>query len=152
MAIRRGDYTWTEFCEGLDEEELARGQLRSEDGGFRGRPPTLVPREFLLACQREHKRRFEELFSQDVLNVARQYLKLAQNPDLKPEVQAKMLQYAMERVFGSIPKEHKITQEAPWEQMVVNVMRDGNDGVPDHLARRYAGYRERQGGTEEEPS
>jgi len=150
--IKRGEYTWAEFCEGLDEDELVRGQLKAEDGSFKGRPPSLVPREFLLACQREHKRRFEELFQDDVIKVAKQYLRLAQSPDLKPEVKAKMLQYAMERVFGGIPKDVRVQTEAPWEQMLVNVFSDDEQAreIPEHLARRYAGYEERMGGGQEE--
>jgi hypothetical protein len=149
--IKAGEYSWTEFVEGLDPEELARGQLKADDGSFKGRPPSMVPREFLLACQREMKHRFEVLFSKDVLNIADQYLKMAQSPTLKEETRAKMLQYAMERVFGGIPKDVRVSQEAPWEQMIVNVMGDDADReIPDHLQRRYAGYRERQGATEEE--
>lgn len=150
-AVKRGDYTWSEFCEGLDEEELVRAQLKAEDGSFRGRPPSLVPREFVLACSREHKRRFEQLFQDDVIKVAKQYLEMAQRPDIKPETRAKMLQYAMERVFGGIPKDVRVTSEQPWEQMVVNVLGSGEEEeMPSHLERRYAGYRERQGGTSEE--
>lgn len=152
LSVRRGDYTWTEFVEGLDEQELARGQLKDIDGGFRGRPPSLVPREFHLACQREMQRRFNELFQSDVIPIAKEYLKMAQSPDLKPETKAKMLQYAMERVFGGIPKELKVSQEQPWETMVVNVMRDGSDVLPDHLSERYERYKERQGdGTTDGP-
>lgn len=150
-AIKAGEYTWAQFVEGLDEEELARGQLRDDEGGFRGRPPTLVPREFHLACQREMKRRFELLFQQDVLNVAREYLRLAQSTTLGEQTKAKMLQYAMERVFGGIPKDVTIRQEQPWESMVVNVMRTpDNDEMPDHLEERYARYSERQGAARED--
>lgn len=144
--IKAGEYTWQDFVEGLDPEELARGQLKGANGTFTGRPPTMVPREFLLACQRELKARFEVLFSKEVLGIADQYLKMAQSPTLKEETKAKMLQYAMERVFGGIPKDITIRQEAPWEQMVVNVMGDDTDReVAPHLARRYAGYKERMG-------
>lgn len=150
-AVKMGEYTWTEFVENLDEEELARGQLKDKNGRFQGRPPQLIPREFLLACQREMKRRFDELFQSDVIPIAKEYLKMAQSKDLKPETKAKMLQYAMERVFGAIPKDVRLQTEAPWEQMIVNVMGGEDDKeMPEHLARRYAGYRERQGGTEEE--
>lgn len=146
LAIRAGEYTWTQFCEGLDEQELARGQLRDSEGGFNGRPPTLVPREFHLACQREMRRRFDEIFSSSVLAVADQYVKLAQDPDIPAEKRAKMMQYAMERVFGAIPKDVRVSQEQPWEQMVLNVVTSDEDkGMPEHLSRRYASYAERQG-------
>jgi hypothetical protein len=150
-AVKRGDYTWAEFVENLDEEELARGQLKDKNGRFQGRPPSLVPREFLLASQRELKRRFDELFQRDVVGMAKSYLELAKNEQLKPETRAKMMQYAMERVFGGIPKDVNIRQESPWEQVIVNVMgEDDQVQVPEHLARRYAGYKERQGATQEE--
>jgi hypothetical protein len=146
IAIKAGDYTWAQFVEGLDEEELARGQLRADDGSFKGRPPSMVPREFHLACQREMKRRFDELFQSDVIKIAKAYLAMAQSKDLKPETKAKMLQYAMERVFGPVPKELRVSQEAPWEQMVINVMTDPADTtMPAHLAERYGRYSERQG-------
>jgi hypothetical protein len=149
MGVRTGEYTWAEFCEGLDEEELARGQLKDRNGGFSGRPPKMVPREFHLACQREMKKRFDQLFQQDVIKVAKSYLAMAQSATLKEETKAKMLQYAMERVFGGIPKDVRLSQEQPWEQMVVNVVTDAEDAMPDHLRRRYAGYAEREGSTEE---
>ena len=147
-AVKMGEYTWAEFVEGLSEEELSRGQLKDVNGKFQGRPPSLVPREFLLACQREMKRRFEALFSDQVIAITKQYLEMARTgDDVKPETRAKMLQYAMERVFGGIPKDVRVSQEAPWEQMMVNVVRSEEDpGLPDHTKERYARYLERQGG------
>lgn len=145
VAVRNGEYTWAEFCDSLTEEELARGQLMDSNGAFTGKVPQLVPREFLLACQREQKRRFEELFSSEVLGITRQYLAMAQNGNVKDETRARMMQYAMERIFGPIPKEVRIAQAAPWESMVVNVIaEDGQDAMPEHLRRRYEGYAERQ--------
>jgi hypothetical protein len=97
------------------------------------------------------KRRFDELFASDVIPIAKAYLQMAQSATLKDETKAKMLQYAMERVFGGIHKDVRLSQEAPWEQMIVNVMgEDGDRELPDHLRRRYAGYAERQGGVEPE--
>lgn len=142
--VKAGEYTWQEFVDGLDEEELARGQLRADDGTFVGRPPTFVPREFLLAAQREQKRRFEEIFGSEVLGIAQEYVKLAKDTSIPPKERAKMMQYAMERIFGGIPKEFKVSQEQPWEAMVVNVAADTGD-MPEHLKRRYAGYAEREG-------
>lgn len=143
-SVKAGEYTWTEFCDGLDEEELARGQLRADDGTFVGRPPSFVPRDFLLAAQREQKRRFEEIFGSEVLGLAKTYIDLCKDANIPPKDRAKLIQYAMERIFGGIPKDIRIAQEQPWEQMVVNVHSDSGD-MPEHLARRYKGYAEREG-------
>lgn len=146
IAVKRGETTWKEFVEGLSEEELARGQLKDSNGGFQGRPPALVPREFHLACQREMKRRFEEIFSADVLEIAKQYVQLAKDSRIPPKERAKMMQYAMERIFGGIPREIQLTQEKAWETVLVNVTADETSSeMPDWRARRYAGYAERTG-------
>ncbi len=145
QAVKVGEYTWAEFCDGLDEEELARGQLKAADGTFTGRPPSFVPREFLLACQREQKRRFEEIFGSEVLGMAKTYIQLCKDASIPAKDRAKLLQYAMERVFGGIPKDVRVSQEQPYEQMLVNVVSEDGDGMPDHLRRRYDTYAERRG-------
>jgi hypothetical protein len=145
QEVKLGEYTWAEFCDGLDEEELARGQLKAHDGTFTGRPPSFVPREFLLACQREQKRRFEEIFGSEVIGMAKTYIELCKDTGIPAKDRAKLLQYAMERVFGGIPKQVMVTAEQPWEQMMVNVVSDADDEMPGHLKRRYETYAERQG-------
>lgn len=143
MAVKTGEYTWRDFAESLSEEELIRGQLKDKHGGFVGRPPSYVPREFLLACQREQKRRFEEIFGSEVLGIARQYVELCKDQGIPGKDRAKMMQYAMERIFGGIPKDIRIAQEQPWETVFVNVTNDGEGTMPDHLRERYERYKER---------
>jgi hypothetical protein len=152
LGVKSGQYTWQEFVDGLDEQELARCQLRADDGTFVGRPPSFVPREFVLAAQREQKRRFEEIFGSEVLGIAASYVELCKDSDIPAKDRAKMMQYAMERIFGGIPKDVRVSQEQPWEQMVVNVVRDGSEQMPEHLRRRYQGYAGRLGDTEDPPS
>lgn len=148
--IKRGDYTWRQFAEGLTAEELARGQLRDSKGGFTGRPPTIVPREFHLACFRELKRRFDEQFQQHVLDIAEQYVTLAQDPNLPVKDRAKMMQYAMERVFGGIPKEVLVKQDSPWESVVTSVIAEDGDAPADWRKGRYDEYME-EGSDDDEP-
>lgn len=138
--VKAGSYTWKQFTEGLSNEELARAQLRDSNGGFQGRPPTMVPREFYLACFRELKRRFDEEFQDGVLAIAKEYVKLAQNDEIPVQQRAKMMQYAMERVFGSIPKEVTIKQEEPWESFVVGVVAMEGQSPADWRQRRYDVY------------
>lgn len=147
--VKAGEYTWADFVEELDDEELARCQLKASDGSFTGRPPSFVPREFVLACQRELRRKFEVIFGSEVLEIARQYVKLAQDEQLPAKDRAKMMQYAMERIFGGIPKEFKVSSEQPWEAMLVNVVNEPGEDMPEHMASRYAGYRKRMTGQAE---
>lgn len=143
--IKRGDYTWKQFAEGLSAEELARGQLKASDGTFTGRPPSIVPREFHLACFRELKRRFDEQFQSHVLDIATEYVRLAQDKEIPAKDRAKMMQYAMERVFGGVPKEVLVKQDAPWEQVVTTIVAEDGDEAPQWRKDRYSTYEEDEG-------
>lgn len=138
--IRAGAYTWQQFAEGLSADELARGQLKDSHGGFSGRPPTIVPREFHLACFRELKRRFDEQFQSSVLAIAEQYVELAKDKEIPAKDRARMMQYAMERVFGGIPKEVLVKQDAPWEEVVTSIVANEGDPAPEWRKNRYATY------------
>lgn len=136
-AVEAGEYTWQQFVESLDDEEVGRCQLKSADGGFTGRPPSFVPREFALAAGRELKRRFDEIFKKDVTGIAREYVRLAQDKSIPAKDRAKMMQYAMERIMGGIPKEIFFTQEQPWETVVTTIVaNEEQTGAP---VDRYAG-------------
>lgn len=136
-AVQAGEYTWQQFVESLDDDEVARCQLRASDGTFTGRPPAIVPREFALAAGRELKKRFDDIFKQDVVRMAQQYVALANDPDVDIKTRAKMMQYGMERIFGGIPKEIMVTQEAPWESVVTSIVAE--DGQEAPAVDRYAG-------------
>lgn len=144
--VRAGKYTWQQFSESLTSEELARGQLRDANGGFSGRPPAMVPREFHLSCFRELKRRFDEEFQKDVIGIAKEFVKLAQNEDLPVQTRAKMMQYAMERVFGGIPKEVLVKQDAPWEAVFTTIVDTPDDAAPEWRKGRYDVYNEDEEG------
>lgn len=146
--IKAGAYTWQQFCEGLTAEELARGQLKADNGTFIGRPPTMVPREFHLACFRELKRRFDEEFQGGVLAIAKEYVILAQDKAIPAKDRAKMMQYAMERVFGGIPKEVLVKQDAPWESVFTTIVNDDTDEVPAWRKGRYEEFTDEEEGSD----
>jgi hypothetical protein len=137
QAVKDGEYSWQEFVESLDDKEVARCQLMDSQGGFTGRPPSFVPREFALAAARELKRRFEQIFKDEVTDIAHKYVELAQDESIPAKDRAKMMQYAMERIFGGIPKEIFISQEAPWESVVTTVVAEAEQEASP--IDRYAG-------------
>lgn len=138
--IREGHYTWEEFAEGLDPEELARGQLRADNGRFMGRPPSLVPRAFFEVCQRELLRRFNDEMRASLLTATEHYLKLATtHGSMDNKDRAKLLQWLIERVAGPAPKEQPREQEDSFDVFVRGIVTVGKEDadVPD----RYAGRR-----------
>lgn len=123
-AVRDGEYTWEEFTDGLDAEELARGQLKDSRGTFSGRPPRVIPREFHLACQRELMARFNEHMQEALLDATKTYIKLAKDV-ADPAVQERMLRYIIERVVGPVPKEVKLSAAPQHESFIAGVVRKG---------------------------
>lgn len=142
--IQDGQYTWEDFVESLDPEELARGQLRSVTGNFKGRPPKFIPRAFFEECQRELKRRFDRKLQQRVLGAVDEYISLSQNVK-DPNLKERMLRYLMERVFGPVPKEVKVTQADPWETIITDIL----SSPPDESAKKEIPYVDRMVGLEE---
>jgi hypothetical protein len=132
MDVRSGKYTWEEFCEDLDGEELARAQLKDRKGGWQGRPPAMVPREFHLQCQRELRRRFDEKMQSRLLSATDEYIRLSKDVE-DPALREKMLRYVMERVMGPIPKTVELSAAPKHEQFLANVFRSG--GAVDYSGR-----------------
>lgn len=128
--VQNGEYTWEQFCEGLDPEELARGQLRADDGTFKGRPPSFVPREFSQYAFKELSRRFNEQMKTAVLQATEQYISIAADPAVDVKTRAKMLEHIMARVFGPIPKEVTVKQDAPWETVFTRFVDNEGDAAP----------------------
>jgi hypothetical protein len=117
--VADGQYTWEEFTEELDPEELARGQLKDRDGRFRGRPPALVPRAFQTACVREIQKRFNEKVQERLLSATEELIDMSRAGHLEPKDRAKLLIYLMERVMGPVPKQVVIQgADEPWQGML----------------------------------
>lgn len=132
IQIERGLLTWEEFVEGLDPDELVRGQLRDKRGNFQGRPPKVVPREFHLACQRELRRRFNEKMQGRLLAATDQYIRLSKKTK-DEKLKEQMLRYIMERVMGPVPKTVELSSAPKHEGFLAAVIR--GDGVRDYSGR-----------------
>lgn len=121
--VKDGEYTWEELAADLDPEELAKGQLKDRDGGWKGRPPAFVPREFHLQCQRELLRRFNDEMKGRFLDATTEYLNLSKI--VEPKLREQMLRYIMERVAGPIPKTVEVSGAPKHEGFLAAVVRPG---------------------------
>jgi hypothetical protein len=117
--VKAGQYTWEEFVEELGPDELARAQLKNEQGGFGGRPPEMVPRAFVTACTAEIHRRFNEKLKDRLLDATEDLINLSRNGRLDGKDQAKVLIYLLERVMGPVPKTVVIAgADEPWQNLM----------------------------------
>lgn len=95
--------------EDLDDEELRRGQLRDRDGGFKGRPSNVVPREFHKAIADELITRANGKMTRYIDVAVGVLMEIAENKRAPAVARNQAAIYLMERVVGKIPD--KVQQE-----------------------------------------
>lgn len=143
--VREGMYTWDEFCEELDPEELARGQLKDRDGRFRGRPPALVPRQFQQACFKEIQRRFNEKVQERLLDATDELITMSKGGGLEPKDRAKILIYLLERVMGPVPKQVTISAgDEGWQGLLTQGFIRPDTGGASQTPRSQDRYSKRR--------
>lgn len=115
--------------EDLDDEELRRGQLRSKDGDFRGRPPQLIPRTFHEAIVRELIERGNAKLRDNLEASLSVITQMAMNPKTPARERLAAAQYVVERTMGKIPEKQIVqAQVAKWEAQMEDVVFDIPDG------------------------
>lgn len=109
--------------EDLDDEEIRRGQFRSADGDFKGRPTQLIPRKFYDAVVRENIKRANRRF-QEELEPSIQVLKdIAHNPRMHADARMKSAIFLIERAAGKTPEKSEVKVElAKWEEDIEGVL------------------------------
>lgn len=139
QRVRAGEFTWDEFCEELDPEELARGQLRDTKGKWTGRPPEFVPKAFHNACMRQIKKRFDDRLMANLEAATDGLISLGTNEEVDPATRARILQYLIERVMGKVPDKVVVSHSDPWEEIVSGIVSEVEDkaiaNAQDYLSR-----------------
>lgn len=111
--------------EDLDDDELAKGQLKASDGTFRGRPPTVVPVELVQAMRREWLARAEARLREALLDKGIGTLtELAGNKTIDPAVRLRAADKLIERTMGKVPDRVHIAADDPVEALFRNILND----------------------------
>jgi len=118
-AILRGDMDVAD----LDDEELARGELRGKDGKFH-RGPRMVPRDMYTRMMNELFKRANEQMKTNLVDAVKVLTAIATDPDADPKDAMKAAQWLIERVMGKTPENVIVTQDKPWQSLLVNVTTD----------------------------
>ena len=117
--------------EDLDDEEVARGQLRAVDGSFRGRPPRLIPAELVQAMRREWLSRAEAKLREALMDKGLGVLvELAGNELVDPAVRLRASQTIIERTMGRVPERITIAAEDPVETLFRSILADPQGLAP----------------------
>lgn len=97
--------------EDLDWEELTRGRLRDKDGGFRGKAPIALPREWHDAIAAEIVRGAQSQFRKNFDATMQVLVRMALDPKTPAREKLAASQYIIERVIGKIPEKQEIKSE-----------------------------------------
>lgn len=95
-----------------DEEELIRGQRRSRNGKFQGRPPKIVPKVVHDELVKRKMTKAYELLSESVLDAVQVLVDVARDKEADPNVRIKAATEILNRTVGK-PKEHLLVDLSP---------------------------------------
>lgn len=110
--------------EDLDDEELARGRLRSSDGTFRGRPPTMLPTELVQAMRREWIGRAQEKLAVALHEVGIGTLVELAREGIDESVRLRAADKIIERTMGKVPDKIELAAEDPVETLFRKILND----------------------------
>lgn len=131
VAVKR---IWQNFANGkipldeLDNEELARMQVRDKRGTFIGMPPRIVPRELAQAHARELVMRNDKLIREMVLKATQVFDDVMQDDEADNRDKMAAARYVLERFLGKIPDKVEVTAEIkPWQGLVEGILVKDSD-------------------------
>lgn len=105
--------------EDLDDEELARGQLRNKNGEFTGRPPLAIPNTMYKRVVEVMTQRVEAAQLGHLGDMYDVLFSIATNPGARPDARNTAAIYIIERLTGKIPDKAVIQQQISiWDQMI----------------------------------
>ena len=108
----------------LDDEELARMQVKNKDGRFVGGKPKMVPQEIAQGHAQELVRRNNSLLKDVLLKATQVHIDIMLNEDADPGLRMKAAQYLQDRLLGKAPDKMEIKAEVkPWEGLVSGILK-----------------------------
>lgn len=117
--------------EDLDDEEIFRMQLKDKDGHFRGRPPKWLPREIMVAFQREYRRRAEEQLAELLPLAIKKHRKLlVGSPRMADSVSMQAIKEAYERTLGKVTQtseSHVTVEHRTFEDVLEEILVEVDD-------------------------
>lgn len=103
--------------EDLDDEEIFKGQIRADDGTFRGRKPDVIPRKFYDMATQELMRRWQQRVNSKLDPALKVLEEIMSNPKLPADARYKSAVYLIERAAGKVPEKSEMKLEvAKWEE------------------------------------
>ena len=121
-AVLRGEVDVSEW----DNEELIRGRRRGRDGTFRGRAPSIIPRELFDELRRRTMTEVHEEVRRAALPAAALLGQMVRGEVEPDPTQLRAVQEVLDRFIGKAPQHVEIDVAVkPWEEALAGgVVRD----------------------------
>lgn len=118
----------------LDDEEIARGQIRNRSGTWAGTPPRSMPTELVHAMRREFHARAQQkmrdvVFEKGIGTLA----ELAGNKVIDEGVRLRAAALLLDRALGKVPDKIEVVAEDPLEALFRSVLGDPRN-VPHEMS------------------
>lgn len=121
--------------EDLDDEELARGELKAADGTWRGGKPRVVPAELMQAMRREWLSRAEAKLREALMSSGIGTLvELASNKNIDEGVRLRAADKIIERCMGKVPDKVELRAEDPVEALFRSILSDPRGLAPKEFS------------------
>ncbi len=108
----------------FDDEELLGGRKRSADGSFKGRPPQVLPTEFLHELNRRRFSRAHALLASSLEDTIRMLLSIVNSEESADSDRIKAAEILLDRTLGK-PTERVqlgIDGEPKWQRLVATAI------------------------------
>lgn len=115
--------------EDLDEEELAMGMCKNDDGEFPLKAPSIVPKAIYDAMRLQLYSRVNMKLHSSLSDAVDNIVEIMNNPGNEPQVRLKAATYVLERILGKTPDRVDVRLDAPWQ-----VLLDGIDRTRKELS------------------
>lgn len=115
----------------LDDEELARLQVRDRNGSFSGTRPKMMPTELVQLHEAELFRRNNTLLKEVLLKATQVHIDVMNDESADPALRMRAAQYMQDRILGKTADKMEIKAELkPWEGLIEGIIRaDGDQDV-----------------------
>jgi hypothetical protein len=126
---------WKSFVDGripfseMDDEELARLQVRNRNGDFGGTRPKMMPTALVQAHEQELMRRNTTLLKEVLLKATQVHIDVMNDENADPALRMRAAQYMQERLMGKTPDKMEIKAELkPWEGLISGILKSEDEG------------------------
>lgn len=117
----------------MDDEELAKMDLRNKNGVFGGKKKSYIPSHLAQAMHRESIRRAQEKFRTAAPEAVEALLEIGKNPDVKESDRVRALIFVIERALGKTPDVIRVEGTSEFDKMSAEAVGIVRDLIPNDI-------------------